>query len=88
MAANGGGEPRSGRARGLELVLGSVVVMAAIGSGWIVSDLCSAISGDAPAVTPEPSPRPRPRPSSRRDRRVVPASFHVERAEESQGRED
>jgi hypothetical protein len=82
MAAIRGEERSPGRVRGLQLALGSLVVMAAIGSGWIASDLWASMAGDAPAVTPEPPPRPRPRPSSRPDRSVVPASFQVECAEE------
>jgi hypothetical protein len=84
MAANGGEARRPGRARALELVLANLVVVVAIGSARIVSDLWSSSAGDAPAVTPEPPPRPRPRPSIRDDRSVVPVSFHLERADEGQ----
>jgi hypothetical protein len=81
MAANRDEGRRRARARGVELVLGCVVVMAAIGSGWIVSDLWASMGGDAPAVTPQPSPRPSPRPSLRADSSVVPVGFRIERAE-------
>ena len=69
---------RSWGRRARELVLGSLVIMSAVSSGWIVSDLWASIAG-APAVSPDPTPRLRTRPSSRRDRRIVPASFEVVR---------
>ena len=67
---------KAAQARLFELALGGLVVMAAIGSGWIVSDFWASIG--APAVSPEPA-RPRNRPPSWRSRRIVPASLDVAR---------